>query len=35
MPQKHNNYTWKFFDRIGEGGEGKSNYKDCFRSQKY
>ncbi len=36
MPQKHDNYTRKVFDGIGEGwgGEGKSDYKDCFRSQK-
>ena len=34
MPQKHDNYTRKVFDGIGEGGGGKSDYKDCFRSQK-
>jgi hypothetical protein len=39
MPQKHDNYTRKVFDGIGEGGwgggvEGKSDYKDCFRSKK-
>ncbi len=38
MPQKHDNYTRKVFNGIGEGGGGKSDYKDykdCFRSQKY
>ena len=38
IPQKHDKYTRKFFDGIGDGGggwgEGKSDYKDCFRSQK-
>jgi hypothetical protein len=40
MPQKHDNYTRKVFDGIGHGGGwggvggGKSDYKDCFRSQK-
>ncbi len=41
MPEKHDNYTRKVFDRIGEGWGGggggggcKSDYKDCFRSQK-
>ncbi len=40
MPQKHDNYTRKVFDGIGEGGGvgygggGKIDYKDCFRSQK-
>jgi hypothetical protein len=34
IPQKHNKFTRKVFDGIGEGGGGKSNYKDCFRSQK-
>jgi hypothetical protein len=41
IPQKHDNYTRKVFDGIGEGwgyggwGGGKSDYKDCFRSQKF
>ncbi len=36
IPQKHDNYTRKFLYGIGEGGPGggKSDYKDCFRSQK-
>ncbi len=38
MPQKHDKYTRKVFDGIGEGWGGgggcKSDYKDCFRSQK-
>ncbi len=41
MPQKHDNYTRKVLYGIGHGGgamggggEGKSDYKDCFRSQK-
>ncbi len=38
MPQKHYYYTRSIFDGIGEGGVGgggcKSDYKDCFRSQK-
>ena len=34
MPQKHDNYTRKVFDGIGGAGGGKSDYKDCFRSQK-
>jgi hypothetical protein len=38
IPQKHDNYTRKVFDGIGDGGGGwgwggKSDYKDCFRSQ--
>ncbi len=38
MPQKHDNCTRKVLYGIGEGvggwGGGKSDYKDCFRSQK-
>ena len=34
MPQKHDNYTRKVLYGIGHGG-GKSDYKDCFRSQKH
>jgi hypothetical protein len=36
IPQKHDNYTRKVFDGIGEGVGGgcKSDYKDCFLSQK-
>jgi hypothetical protein len=38
IPQKHDNYTRKVLYGIGEGGGGwggsKSDYKDCFRSQK-
>ncbi len=37
MPQKQYNYTRKVLYGIGDGGWGggcKSDYKDCFRSQK-
>ena len=38
MPRKHYCYTRSIFYGIGEGGGGwggcKSDYKDCFRSQK-
>ena len=36
MPQKHDNYTRKVLYGIGDGGGVgcKSDYKDCFCSQK-
>jgi hypothetical protein len=34
MPQKHDNYTRKFLTELERGVGGKSDYKDCFRSQK-